>query len=317
MLGVVLSGPYQHSSSNVSLANWPGRPRKMLEQRHARTDNHILALSVTTTLALLILIGVPLGAILPQKYVVPLPMNVLVPFYTYPNPGAWDRLFETCIKHPATNFTVILSIEHGPGNTAWPAGVYVKPIERLNTLPNVRTIGYVDTAYGYRANATVRKEIETYAAWNNSGIAISGIFFDHTPVQEANNARAYLKNVSATVRHLQGFQEPAVVVHNPGQVPSDSMMDYHADITVIFDGEFTDIPNEDVLKVRLCKLSGGRQDYAEMIHSIPRTLSRGGMRKVINSARKNVGWLFITDRFSDDKYEWYGDRWEEFLDLTW
>ena len=305
------------TSSNHSFASWVGHPQKVARRRHARIDNDVLALSVTVTLALLVMIGVPLGAILPRKYVVPLPVNILVPFYVYPNPGAWDRLLEACIRHPATNFTVILSIDHGPGNTAWPSGIYIKPIERLNSLPNVRTIGYVDTAYGSRDQMSVVKEIETYAGWENSSTAISGIFFDHTPAQEADNARAYLKNVSATVRHSQGFREPSIVVHNPGNVPSQNMISYHADITIIFDGEFKNMPDENILGTRLRELSGNRQDYAEVIHSMPRTISRGDMRKAINRARKNVGWLYITDRVGENKFECYSDRWEEFLDLTW
>lgn len=228
---------YQAPRSNLSLASWPGLPRKTLKQSPVHINDHIFALSVTITLALLVLIGVPLGAILPQKYVVPLSINILAPFYVYPNPGSWDRLFEACIRHPETNFTVILSIDHGPSNNAWPPGIYINPIKRLNTLPNVQTIGYVDTAYGTRDNETVRKEIATYAGWNNSGIAISGVFFDHTPAEDVGDARVYMKNVSATVRHSEGFLEPTIVVHNPAKVPAENMTNYHADMTVVFDGE--------------------------------------------------------------------------------
>ena len=305
------------STSNLSLASWPGHPRPAPKQLPFQIDDHVLALSVTITLALLILIGVPLAAVLPQKYVVPLPVNVLVPFYVYPDTKSWDRLFDACIKHPRTNFAVIISIDHGPSDTAWPSGVYIAPIKRLNRLPNVQTIGYVDTAYGSRDNETVRKEIVTYAGWNNSGIAISGIFFDHTPAEDMNNARAYLKNVSVTVRHSEGFLEPSLVVHNPGKVPEKNMKSYHADVTVVFDGEFKDMPERKELKAKLRDLNGRREDFAEIVHSVPRTISRGGVRKIINSARRNVGWLFVTDRLGDNKYEWYSDRWEEFLDLTW
>jgi hypothetical protein len=56
-------------------------------------NERVLALSVTITLALLVLIGVPLGAILPQRYVVQLPVNVIVPFYVSPVIGAWDKLY--------------------------------------------------------------------------------------------------------------------------------------------------------------------------------------------------------------------------------
>jgi hypothetical protein len=56
-------------------------------------DENLFALMITMALALVVLIVVPCGAILPQQYVVPLPVNVIVPFYMYPLPGAWDRLY--------------------------------------------------------------------------------------------------------------------------------------------------------------------------------------------------------------------------------
>ena len=36
------------------------------------------------TLAVLLAIGIPLGALLPQGYIKPLPVNFLVPFYVNP-----------------------------------------------------------------------------------------------------------------------------------------------------------------------------------------------------------------------------------------
>jgi len=71
------------------LSRWPRRLPDLSE-----IDEHVLALAVTITLAILVLIGVPLGAILPQRYVVQLPVNVIVPFYVRPLPGAWDRLYQ-------------------------------------------------------------------------------------------------------------------------------------------------------------------------------------------------------------------------------
>jgi len=79
-------------SSSIYQHGHPHLPRR-LPKRSTQIDSHVLALSVTITLAILVLIGVPLGAILPQKYVVPLPVNVIMPFYVYPDPGAWDRLY--------------------------------------------------------------------------------------------------------------------------------------------------------------------------------------------------------------------------------
>ena len=310
-------GPNQASTASLSFASWPGHPRKAPAKPRRPADDRVLALSVTITLTILVLIGVPLAAILPQRYVVPLPINILIPFYIYTNPGAWDRLFEACIKHPDTNFTVVISIDHGPGSTVWPPGIYISPIKRLNTLSNVQAIGYVDTDYASRDREAVLKDIAIYAGWNKSDIAISGIFFDRTPSEDVNDARAYLKNVSATVRHSEGFLNPAIVVHNSGKIPNENITGYHVDVTVVFDGEYDNLPSQKAFKAKLRGLKGRREDYAEVVHSVPRTISRGGVRGIINRARKNVGWLYVTDRLGDNRYEWYSDRWEEFLDLIW
>ncbi|KAK7187612.1 hypothetical protein DPSP01_003706 [Paraphaeosphaeria sporulosa] len=310
------SRPLHTSTSNLSLQSWPGHPRQPPQNQGRRINDHTIALSVTITLAILVLIGVPLGAILPQKYVVPLPINVLVPFYVYPDHNSWERMFQAAIKHPESNFTIILSVDHGPSASVWPPGIYLAPIKRLNMLPNVQAIGYVDTEYGSRDGEKVRKDIATYAGWNNTDLGISGIFFDHTPAEDVNDARIYLKNVSATVRHTEGFLEPTIVVHNPGKVPNANMTNYQADVTVVFEGEYKSMPPREETKAKLRDLGGRRQDYAEIIHSVPRTMSRGGIRKIINGERRYVGWLYVTDRMGDNKYEWYSDRWEEFLDLT-
>ncbi|KAF9739387.1 hypothetical protein PMIN04_008361 [Paraphaeosphaeria minitans] len=310
------SRPLNTSTSNLSLHNWPGHPRQPPKNQRRHTDDHVIAISVTITLAILVLIGVPLGAVLPQKYVVPLPINVLVPFYIYPDQNAWDRMFQAAIKHDETNFTVILSIDHGPSASIWPPGTYLSPMKRIHTLPNVQAIGYVDTEYGSRDGEKVRKDIATYAGWNNTDIPLSGIFFDHTPAEDIDDARTYLKNVSATVRHTEGFLQPAIVVHNPGTVPDANMTNYHADVTVVFEGAYGDLPSRGETKAELQGLDGRRMDYAEIIHSVPRTMSRGGIRRIINGERRHVGWLYVTDRMGDNKYEWYSDRWEEFLDLT-
>lgn len=65
------------------------------QQRRVYIDEHTLAISVTIILALLIAIGLPLAALLPPKYVIPLPVNVLLPLYINPEQGGWDRLMES------------------------------------------------------------------------------------------------------------------------------------------------------------------------------------------------------------------------------
>jgi hypothetical protein len=62
-----------------------------------KIDDRMLALSVTITLAFLIMIGVPLVAVIAQKYIVQLPVNVLVPSYKFPDAGAWNRLYDAYV----------------------------------------------------------------------------------------------------------------------------------------------------------------------------------------------------------------------------
>lgn len=59
-----------------------------------KVDDRVLALSVTLTLAFLIIVGVPLVAVLAQKFIVQLPVNVLVPSYLFPDAGSWNRLYD-------------------------------------------------------------------------------------------------------------------------------------------------------------------------------------------------------------------------------
>jgi hypothetical protein len=65
------------------------------QERTEKADDRVLALSVTITLALLIIIGLPLGTILPPRYVQKLPINILVPLYNVPSSGAWEKLYDT------------------------------------------------------------------------------------------------------------------------------------------------------------------------------------------------------------------------------
>jgi hypothetical protein len=58
----------------------------------SRINDRVLAFAVTFALAILIAIGIPLAVILSQKYIKPLPINVLVPLYIKPEDGGWNRL---------------------------------------------------------------------------------------------------------------------------------------------------------------------------------------------------------------------------------
>lgn len=68
---------------------------KEVEKTKRKIDDRFLAFAVTISLAIVLAIAIPLGVILPQKYITPLPVNVLLPFYVDPTDGAWERLYDT------------------------------------------------------------------------------------------------------------------------------------------------------------------------------------------------------------------------------
>lgn len=220
------------------------------------------------------------------------------------------------VKHSTKNFTVVINPEHGPGPSAWPSGQYVSAIKKLSVFPNVQTVGYIDTEKGSRDDSLVRQQIATYAGWNKSEIALSGIFFDHTPSSDIGEARGYLKNISATVRHSEGFVGEALVIHNPGVVPDEEMTRYRADVTVVFQGAYREMPTMGDMKGKLRGLSGRREDYAYLVDSTPLRIKKGGFRRIINGVRRDVQWLYVTDRVGDDRYTGYCSVWGDFLDLT-
>jgi hypothetical protein len=221
---------------------------------------------------------------------------------------------DSVIRHPELNFTVVVDPSSGPGTPPYPGAEYVKAITKLNVYPNVRTIGYINTARGTRGNAAVNQETETYAAWSeHPGLGLDGIFFDQTPTVDSLQSRAYLRNISATVKHSIKFREPRLVVLNPGTVPDANSTNPYVDITVVFEGSYMDMPTHDEMKIPLARK---RKNGAYLINSVPDNIGKGKLRRVINEAKKDVEWLFITSR-SEDVYSDFSSIWDEFLDLLW
>ncbi|KAF9694542.1 hypothetical protein EKO04_007553 [Ascochyta lentis] len=283
-------------------------------------DDRVLALSVTLTLACLIILGVPLVAVLAQKFIVQLPVNILVPSYAFPGPGSWNRLYDAIARHQDIKFTVIINPDNGPGNATRPSPEYVDVLNALEVFPHVQTLGYIRTAGGTRDNATVRAEIATYSGWSKfQDLKLNGIFFDQTPYKDEGNASEYLRNISATVRHSEGFLEPRLVVHNPGCAPDVGLVRYRVDMVVIFEGSYSNLPSHGQLMNNLKDLeqrSLHRQNFGVLIHSTPLHIGNVRLRKVIDKLRRNVEWLYITDLI-EDTYEGYGSLWEQWLSLAW
>jgi hypothetical protein len=91
----LLNGGWQSTlQSTVSRPDRSHSPSKR-DTRKGKLNDRILAFAVTSALAILIAIAIPLGVILPQKYIKALPIKILVPFYLKPDSGSWSRLEDT------------------------------------------------------------------------------------------------------------------------------------------------------------------------------------------------------------------------------
>jgi hypothetical protein len=82
------------STSSFSLRYDSPETRKLMRESTPgqKLNDRILAFIVTFALAVLLAVGIPLAIILPKRYIIPLPVNVMVPFFVDPEDGAWKRL---------------------------------------------------------------------------------------------------------------------------------------------------------------------------------------------------------------------------------
>ena len=77
---------------------------------------------------------------------------VLLPLYIYPSPTAWAPVYDAVQNNPTVKFQIVVNPNSGPG--AYPPDAsYIDGVSKLNSYPNVLTIGYVATTYGQRPYA--------------------------------------------------------------------------------------------------------------------------------------------------------------------
>lgn len=89
---------------------------------------------------------------------------------------------------------------------------YLPAIQKLNTYPNARTVGYVRTGYanqaGDRPLSDVLRDIDTYSGWANSsqGIGMHGIFFDEAPSEYTAEVADYMRQANEAARTAVGLR---------------------------------------------------------------------------------------------------------------
>jgi hypothetical protein len=107
-----------------------------------------------------------------------------------------------------------------------------------------------------------------------------------------------------------------LVVHNPGRIPEKEWITHEVDITNVFQGGYAAMSSRKELHSKLVPSRGTRGDYAMLVHSVPHSIGRMGLRKIVENVRREVEWLYVTDS-TDDVYEGFGSLLKMWLDVTW
>ena len=112
--------------------------------------------------------------------------------------------------NPDLNFTIIINPNSGPGSPPWwPDVNYLREVPKLNTKPNVKTLGYVRVDYCNRDVSDVVSDIKKYAKWPHDGavkfLHVEGIFFDETPHEHSTFKATYLEKITQQVKKAEGI----------------------------------------------------------------------------------------------------------------
>jgi hypothetical protein len=136
--------------------------------------------------------------------------TVIVPLYIYPQPGAWQPLYEAIAAYPETYFLVIVNPGNGPGPDVLPDANYEREIPKLRSHSNVSVYGYVHVQWAKRDLEKVLRDVEIYTLWpkihapqakkDAEPLAVDGIFVDETPTAADNHTVAFLGSLTSMVR---------------------------------------------------------------------------------------------------------------------
>ena len=182
-----------------------------------------------------------------------LPSNclfIILPLYLYPgdNGVAWNDVFSTIEAYPAAQWQAVINPNSGPGTTGYPSDSnFISGIAKLNSYPNVNTVGYVDTAYGNKDISAVNAETDVYASWagySGANIAIGGIYFDDVSSEETGSIYSYYQTVAAHAR--SSFKSSAHVVFNPGYRAPTQLFSY-ADTIVEFEDSLANYEGKGII----------------------------------------------------------------------
>ncbi|KAM0719794.1 hypothetical protein Q7P37_003928 [Cladosporium fusiforme] len=282
-------------------------PRRAANRQKQRSRRFWIILSVVVLVVLIVVI-VPTAVILSgRQRSKGLASSVILPLYIYPLDDAWQPLYNALNATSDLNYTIVVNPDSGPGDSSLPNDDYFPAIQKLNTFPNVRTVGYVRTGYGNRTLSDVLQDISTYSGWSNSsqGIEMHGIFFDEAPHEYSADHAQYMKEANDAVRDAVGIRGNKTIIHNPGVVPDTGLELDTTDITVVFEQSFEEYRS---LEDSLTSLSGDRSEYSFMVHSVP---SKTNLQKFVDSLSHHAEYLFVTTADAN-YYNNFSASWEDF-----
>lgn len=156
-------------------------------------------------------------------------VELILPLYNHPLPNGagWSPVQQALARTPWLDATVIINVDHGPGNPFVTAerDHWITGGRGLGDLPNVSLLGYVPVARCLRPIADVQRDVATWLSWQRTyDINISGIFLDEAP--NDGGCLSYMRQVTNYIRRTSGLP---VVVLNPGFPATPHALDVYYD----------------------------------------------------------------------------------------
>lgn len=164
--------------------------------------------------------------------------KLLLPLYQYPEGTTWDPVYSAIEANPQLDFQIVLNVDSGP-LASEPDSNFVTGTSKLNSYPNVQTLGYVHCLYGADQEGVIQNVTE-WSAWNaytGANVSIDGIFFDEIPNTEggADDVSFVQAVVGAAVTAFGTHQFTSML--NPGAIVEHDEFWNIADYIVIFEDD--------------------------------------------------------------------------------
>lgn len=169
---------------------------------------------------------------------------VTFPLYIDPSNNAWQPLYGSIAANPNLTFNLIINPDSGPGATTYPDTNTIAGLARLNSYPNVNTLGYVHVTLCTRSLSDAQADVDKYAGWakyeGGQDIHVSGIFFDEAPALYSSNDFSYMQTMSGYVKNTFPSSNNHVAF-NPGAI-ADSQYFSIADSICIYEDSYSNYP---------------------------------------------------------------------------